>query len=68
MSEPKIEETECTEKKGCKAGMHWSSCPERSQRMNDDATYNRSNISIDDAMAIGMWDLVPRQRGHDSMG
>jgi hypothetical protein len=47
--------------------MHWESCPEWSSRQNDDATYNRSTLSIDQAMNLGMWDLVPHERG-DSMG
>jgi hypothetical protein len=57
----------CTKEKGCKAHMHWESCPEWSSRQNDDATYNRSTLSIDQAMNLGMWDLVPHERG-DSMG
>jgi hypothetical protein len=57
----------CTKKKGCKASMHYAACPSYSPRMNDDASYNRSNLTIDDAMKLGMWDLVPSERG-DSMG
>lgn len=57
----------CTKDKNCTASMHWSSCPKHSPRGNDDATYNRSSISIDQAMSMGMWDLVPSERG-DSMG
>lgn len=58
----------CTKEKGCKASIHYSACPEApSGRMNDDATYNRSNVTIEDAMRMGWWDMVPSERG-DSMG
>ena len=58
----------CTKKKGCTASIHYSACPEAPKgRMNDDATYNRSSLTVEDAMAAGLWDLVPSDRG-DSMG
>jgi hypothetical protein len=57
----------CTKKKNCKASMHYSTCPAYRPSRNDDATYNRSNLTIEQAMDLGFWDMVPSERG-DSMG
>lgn len=51
---------------GCEDGDHWRPAV-ASARLNDDALYNRSSLTPDQAMDIGMWDLAPRERG-DSMG
>lgn len=59
--------SDCTKEKGCKATTHWEACPERPSRMNDDATYNRSNLSIDQALALGWYEYLPRG-GADPMG
>jgi len=58
---------DCTKKKGCKAHVHWAACPEYRRSHNDDATYNRSNLTIDDAIAMGWYEYLPSERG-DSMG
>lgn len=40
---------------------------QRRNLKNDDATHNRSNLTVEDAMDLGFWDMVPTRRG-DSMG
>jgi hypothetical protein len=57
----------CTKGKGCQASIHYSACPEYHPSRNDDATYNRSNLTVEEAMRLGFWERVPSERG-DSMG